>query len=110
MKAPATSPPAREKPVAGAAACLTPGQIADRLHDVSQNFSAARMLLTVAQDRLPQEAADVRQLLKEVDDLLARSGAEFVALTKELGAAPEKDSAAKSPPQPSTPAVGIKRP
>ena len=110
MKAQDTFPSAQKKPVAGAVACLTLGQIADRLHDASQNFSAARVLLIVAQDRLPQEAAGVRQLLKEVDDLLAMSGAEFVALIKELGTAPEKDSAAKSPPQPSTSAVGIKRP
>ena len=97
MQAQNTPPPPRKKPAARKASCLTPGQIADRLHhSACQSLIAARLLLTVARNQLPQDAADVRQQLMKVDGLLDYSSAELSALMKELRTAPEKDSAAKS--------------
>lgn len=95
MKAQDTPPPAPKKPVANKATCLTPKQIADRLHDDAlQSLSGARLLLSVARKQLPQDAADARQQLKSVDEMLDESCKELCALMKELRTAPEKDSAA----------------
>ena len=106
-QAQSTPPPRRKKPAARKAARLTPGQIADRLHHtVCQNLTGARFLLLAARNQLPQDAADVRQQLERVDDVLDEAGAELTALMKELCAAAVKDPAAKSPPKPSTSAVG----
>ena len=46
-------------------------------------------------------AADLRQQLDRVDDVLDEAGAELTALMKELCTAAVKDPAAKSPPKPS---------
>ena len=92
-----TPPPPQKNPVASEAACLTPRQIADRLHGAAcQSLFAARLLLSVVRNQLPQDAADARQQLKKVDDMLGESSAELTTLMKELRTAPEKDSDAKS--------------
>ena len=97
MKAQDTPPPTQKKPIASEAACLTPRQIADRLHAAAcQSLFAARLLLSVVRNQLPQDAADVRQQLKKVDDLLGESSAELTTLMKEQRTEPEKDSAANS--------------
>ncbi len=93
MRAQNAPPPQRKKPAARQAPCLTPRQIADRLHDaVCQSLSGARMLLTVAQSQLPQDAVDARQQLKRVDELLDESSTELTALMKELRTATEQEA------------------
>ncbi len=85
MHAQNTPSPRRKKPAARKAACRTPRQIADRLHDaVCQSLTGARLLLCVVQNQLPQDAADLRQQLKNVDDLLDESCTELTALMKDL--------------------------
>lgn len=89
--------PLRQKPVARKAASLTPGQIADRLHhSTCQNLLGAQLLLCVLRDRLPQDAAELRQLVEKAVGALDEAGAELSALMKELRTSVEKDSAAKS--------------
>jgi two-component system CheB/CheR fusion protein len=96
-----TPPPLRKKPVARKAASLTPAQIADRLHhSTCQNLLGAQLLLCVLRDKLPQDAAELRQLVEKAVGALDEAGAELSALMAELRTAAEKDSAAKSPPEP----------
>lgn len=87
------SPARAKKSVARKAPHLTPAQIADRLHDAPfQTLSAARLLLAAVMLQLPPDAADVRQQLKKVDELLDECCAELGALGRELRSAGEKDS------------------
>jgi two-component system CheB/CheR fusion protein len=91
-------PPLRKKPVARKAASLTPGQIADRLHhSTCQNLLGAQLLLCVLRDKLPQDAAELRQLVEKAVGALDEAGAELSALMEELRTAAQKDSAAESP-------------
>jgi two-component system CheB/CheR fusion protein len=93
-----TPPPLRKKPVARKAASLTPGQIADRLHhSTCQNLLGAQLLLCVLRDKLPQDAAELRQLVEKAVGALDEAGAELSALMEELRTAAQKDSAAESP-------------
>jgi CheY-like chemotaxis protein len=92
-----TPPPLRKKPVARKAASLTPGQIADRLHhSTCQNLLGAQLLLCVLRDKLPQDAAELRQLVEKAVGALDEAGAELSALMEELRTAAQKDSAAES--------------
>jgi two-component system CheB/CheR fusion protein len=96
-----TPPPLRKKPVARKAASLTPGQIADRLHhSTCQNLLGAQLLLCVLRDKLPQDAAELRQLVEKAVGALDEAGAELSALMEELRTAAQKDSAAESSPEP----------
>ena len=102
----ATPPPTRKKPGAGKALCLTPGQIADRLHhSTCQSLFSARLLLCVVRKKLPQDAADVLEQLGKLDHLLDESCAGLSALMEELRTAPERNSEAKTPPKKPTPLV-----
>lgn len=93
--------PLRKKPVARKAASLTPGQIADRLHhSTCQNLLGAQLLLCVLRDKLPQDAAELRQLVEKAVGALDEAGAELSALMEELRTSAEKDSAAKIPLKP----------
>ena len=85
--------PTREKPVSRKAACLTPGQIADRLHhSTCQNLVGAQLLLCAVQGQLPQDAAEVRLLVKRVQGVLDEAGTELVALMEELRTPAENDA------------------
>lgn len=96
MNAPDTPPPAQNIPVASEVACLTPSQIADRLHDSPlQSLTAVRMLVMALEKRLPEEG-DARQMLKEMDGLLNEACGDLLRLMKELCAETGQDSAAKS--------------
>ena len=87
------TPVSEKAPVSRKAACLTRGQIADRLHqDTCQNLSAANLLLTVAGNQLPPEAAELRQQLKRIQGLLDESGAGLSVLMEELRTPAENDS------------------
>jgi len=84
-------PVPRKKPVTSKGASLTPGQIADRLHhSTCQNLLGAQLLLCVVQNKLPQDAGEVRQLVENAVGALDEVGAELSALMIELRTAPEE--------------------
>ncbi|MBC7367004.1 MAG: response regulator [Undibacterium sp.] len=98
-------PVSGKNPVARKTACLTPGQIADRLHhSTCQNLVGAHLLLCVLRDKRPQAAAEVRQLVENALAALDEASADLGALIKELRTA-EEGSGATSEPKPSASAV-----
>lgn len=77
--------PRRKKTVEKKTTSLTLEQIADRLHhSTCQNVLGAQLLLCVLRDQLPDDADEVRKLVKQVQRVLDEAGAELSALMREL--------------------------
>ena len=85
-------PTAKEERTRKKSVGLTPGQIADRLHDtVCQKFSGAFLLLCVLREQLANDASEARQLLETATVVLSEAGNDLTALMTELRAAGEED-------------------